>query len=164
MTLNIDEEIHPDFNFNYNALAKSVIETAIEEEQFPFEAEISLTLTDNRKIQEINLMYRKIDAPTDVLSFPLIEYKASADFSEIELSDDNFNPDTGEAMLGDIVVSVDKVFSQAEEFGHSVEREFAFLILHSMLHLFGYDHMTKEDAAIMENKQETILESLNVLR
>lgn len=164
MTLHIEAEVHPDFSFDYESLARTVVQAAIEAEEFPFEAEISLTLTDNMEIQEINLLHRQIDAPTDVLSFPMIEYKEASDFSEIEFSDDNFNPDTGEAVLGDIVLSVEKVYSQASEFGHSVEREFAFLILHSMLHLFGYDHMNKEDAAIMENKQKIILEHLQILR
>ena len=87
------------------------------------------------------------------------------DFSNLEEDyDDNFNPDTGEIMLGDIIISVDKVFEQAESYGHSVEREFSFLILHSMLHLFGYDHMTPEEAAVMEEKQRVILEKMQILR
>ena len=76
----------------------------------------------------------------------------------------NLNPDTGEIMLGDIVISVDRVKEQAESYGHSEKREFAFLILHSMLHLFGYDHMTPEEAACMEGKQEAILNEMNILR
>ena len=78
--------------------------------------------------------------------------------------EDDFNPDTGEAILGDIVISVDKVREQAKNYGHSEEREFAFLIVHSMLHLFGFDHMTPEDAAEMEEKQKLILSDLNILR
>ena len=78
--------------------------------------------------------------------------------------DDNFNPDTGEIMLGDIIISVPKVHEQAKEYGHSDKREYAFLIVHSMLHLFGYDHMTPEEAAFMEQKQRDILEELNILR
>ena len=78
--------------------------------------------------------------------------------------EDNFNPDTGEIMLGDIVISVDRVREQAAAYGHSERREFAFLIVHSMLHLFGYDHMTPEDAAVMEPKQRQILEEMNISR
>ena len=87
------------------------------------------------------------------------------DFSKLEDDyDDNFNPDTGEIMLGDIIISVDKVKEQAKSYGHSEKREYAFLILHSMLHLFGYDHMTPEEAAIMEGKQTEILNEMNILR
>ena len=132
---------------------------------FPFEAEINLTLVDEPTILQINQEYRQIDRSTDVLSFPMIEYEQAGDFSGIEEDvEDNFNPDTGEALLGDIVICVPKVYAQAEEFGHSVEREFAFLIVHSMLHLFGYDHMTPDEAAFMENKQREILNEMNILR
>ena len=110
-------------------------------------------------------MYRQIDAPTDVLSFPMLSYESAGDFSKLEDNyDDNFNPDTGEIMLGDIIISVDKVKEQAKSYGHSEKREYAFLILHSMLHLFGYDHMTPEEAAIMEGKQTEILNEMNILR
>ena len=94
----------------------------------------------------------------------MIAYEAPGDFSNIEADEDNFNPDTGEALLGDIILCVDKVKEQAESYGHSAKREFAFLILHSMLHLFGYDHMTEEEAAVMEQKQREILEHMNILR
>jgi len=126
---------------------------------------VNLTLTDNEGIHEINRMYRQIDAPTDVLSFPMLSYEQAGDFSTLEEDyEDNFNPDTGEIMLGDIVISVDRVREQAAAYGHSERREFAFLIVHSMLHLFGYDHMTPEDAAVMEPKQRQILEEMNISR
>ena len=122
-------------------------------------------MTDNDGIHEINKMYRQIDRPTDVLSFPMLSYEAAGDFSKLEDDyDDNFNPDTGEIMLGDIVISVDKVLEQAESYGHTPRREYAFLIVHSMLHLFGYDHMTPEEAAQMEAKQRQILEEMNITR
>lgn len=137
----------------------------IDHEGFPYEAEVNLTLTDNEGIHEINRMYRQIDAPTDVLSFPMLSYEQAGDFSALEEDyEDNFNPDTGEIMLGDIVISVDRVREQAAAYGHSERREFAFLIVHSMLHLFGYDHMTPEDAAVMEPKQRQILEEMNISR
>ena len=126
---------------------------------------MNLTLTDNEGIHEINRMYRQIDAPTDVLSFPMLSYEQAGDFSALEEDyEDNFNPDTGEIMLGDIVISVDRVREQAAAYGHSERREFAFLIVHSMLHLFGYDHMTPEDAAVMEPKQRQSLEEMNISR
>ena len=165
MSLFIEKETDTDFSFDEEALAKEVTDYAIEHEGFPFEAEINLTLTANDGIHAINKEYRDIDAPTDVLSFPMLSYESAGDFSKLEDDyDDNFNPDTGEIMLGDIIISVPKVLEQAKEYGHSPKREFAFLITHSMLHLFGYDHMEPEEAAIMENKQEKILEVLGISR
>lgn len=165
MSLFIESEVEVKFDFNYEELAGRVVEFALEHEGFPYECEVNLTLTDNDGIHEINRAYREIDNPTDVLSFPMLSYKKAGDFSALEDDyDDNFNPDTGEIMLGDIIISVDKVYEQAQSYGHSVEREFSFLILHSMLHLFGYDHMTPEEAAVMEEKQRVILEQMQILR
>ncbi len=113
----------------------------------------------------MNLEQRGIDRPTDVLSFPMIEYDAPGDFSVIdEETGDAFNPETGELMLGDIVISKEKVLSQAEEYGHSPKREYAFLIAHSMLHLFGYDHMEEEERAEMEAHQRAIMEKVGIPR
>lgn len=165
MTLNILCEVKPDFSFHYRELAKKVIEKALDAERFPCEAEISLTLTDNAGIREINARMRGIDAPTDVLSFPMIDYVSAGDFSEIGTQwEDTVNPDTGEVVLGDIVLSADRVRSQAEEYGHSEKREYAFLIVHSMLHLMGYDHEEPEDAEVMEERQRKILDALNIRR
>lgn len=164
MTINIEEEVTPNFPFDHRELASQVITFALDHENFPFEAEISLTIVDNDAIREINRELRGIDAPTDVLSFPMIDYECAGDFSQVEHSDDNFNPDTGEALLGDIVISAEKVFAQAESYGHSPKREYAFLIVHSVLHLLGYDHMTPDEAAFMENKQTDILNEMNILR
>ena len=165
MSLSVETEVDVEFGFDYEALAKRVIEFALEHEEFPYECEVNLTLTDNEGILEINRNYREIDKPTDVLSFPLINYEKAGDFSALEENyDDNFNPDTGEIMLGDIIISIEKVKEQADSYGHSIEREFAFLILHSMLHLFGYDHMTEEEAAIMEEKQKIILDKMKIFR
>lgn len=165
MSLNLEVEVDVPFTFDYEALAGEVAAFTIDHEGFPYEAEVNLTLTDNEGIHEINRMYRQIDAPTDVLSFPMLSYEQAGDFSALEEDyEDNFNPDTGEIMLGDIVISVDRVREQAAAYGHSERREFAFLIVHSMLHLFGYDHMTPEDAAVMEPKQRQILEEMNISR
>ena len=165
MTLNYEEEVEVVFDFDCEALAREVITFTLEHEDFPYEPEVNLTLTDNDGIHEINKMYREIDRPTDVLSFPMLSYGTAGDFSRLEEDyDDNFNPDTGEIMLGDIVISVDKVKEQAESYGHSEKREYAFLIVHSMLHLFGYDHMTPEEAAVMEEKQKNILDEMNITR
>lgn len=164
MTVTLEEETEAFISFDYKELAEKVIDAALEAEKFPFEAEVSLLLVSPEEIRELNWEHRGMDAPTDVLSFPLIEYESPGYFESLDQEEDNFNPDTGEAMLGDIVLCVDKVRKQAEEFGHSEEREYAFLILHSMLHLLGYDHMTKEDAAVMEEKQRKILDRMGILR
>lgn len=164
MTILIESECEFDFDFDYEKIAKDVINTSMELLKFPFEAEISITITDNDGIQAINKEFREIDAPTDVLSFPMIEYPAPGVFDEIENDDDLFNPETGEVILGDIVLSVPRILSQAEEYGHSVLREYAFLIAHSMLHLFGFDHMTEAEAAVMEEKQREILDILKISR
>ena len=165
MTINIINEVKVPFAFHYKKLAEKVILAAMDDEGFPYEAEVNLTLVDNETIREINASYRQIDRATDVLSFPLVDYPQPGDFSVIEEGcDDVINPDTEEVMLGDIVISVDKVLEQAEEFGHSTKREYAFLIVHSMLHLFGYDHMEPEEAAVMEQRQREILDVLKIYR
>lgn len=164
MTLEFENEYNKDIDLQYEEIARDVIEAALDYEKFPFEAEVSLTLTDNDGIRKINREFRNMDKPTDVLSFPLIQYEHAGDFSFLEDNEDCFNPETGEAVLGDIVISLDKVLEQSESFGHSVKREYAFLIAHSMLHLMGYDHMDRDEAAIMEKKQEEILENLGISR
>ena len=161
----IENECEKEFPFDYEKLAQKVVEYCLDYVKFPYEAEVNLTLTDNEGIHRINKEFREIDRPTDVLSFPMLSYEHPADFSFLEReSDDDFNPDTGEALLGDIVISIDMVYEQSESYGHSVEREFAFLIVHSMLHLFGYDHMEEEEAKEMEEQQRRILNGLQILR
>lgn len=165
MSFYLEEEVEVPFSFPYEKIAKEVIDFCLEYANFPYEAEINLTLTDNEGIWAINKEFRDMDKPTDVLSFPMLSYDTPGDFAFLEAEDEcDFNPDTGEAMLGDIVISIDKVKEQSESYGHSELREFAFLITHSMLHLFGYDHMTPEDAKVMEQKQSEILNALNILR
>lgn len=161
----MEEECGIEFDFSYGELAESIVRFCLSHECFPYEAEVNLTLTDNAGIREMNREYRQIDRPTDVLSFPLLTYDAPGSFAFLnEEREEDFNPDTGEAMLGDIVISVEKVKEQAKSYGHSEKREFAFLIVHSMLHLFGYDHMTEQEAAVMEGKQAQILDEMGILR
>lgn len=165
MTINIINEVKVPFHFHYKELAEKVIVAAMDDEGFPYEAEVNLTLVDNESIREINASYRQIDRATDVLSFPMVNYDEPGDFSVIENGcDEVINPDTEEVMLGDIVISVEKVLEQAQEFGHSAKREYAFLIVHSMLHLFGYDHMEEDDAKVMEQRQREILDVLKIYR
>lgn len=165
MSLFIEYESRNQLEFPYEEIAALVTEAACDYVECPYETEINITITDNEEIAQINLDYRKIDAPTDVLSFPALDYEQPGDFAFLEEEElDYFNPETGELLLGDIIISVDKVKEQAIAYGHSEEREFAFLIAHSMFHLFGYDHMEAEEAAIMEAKQEELLQKLGIKR
>ncbi len=165
MTIQIEHEVEIEFDFNADALIEKVINASLDYEQCPYEVEVSVILTDNATIQEINREHRQIDAATDVLSFPMVSYETPSDFERLEEEqDDCFHPDTGELMLGDIIISVDKVKSQAEEFGHSVQRELGFLVAHSMLHLCGYDHMIDQEREIMEQKQREIMELVDLKR
>ena len=149
MTLNIENEVEISLGFDWEKLAEDVISFVIEHEDFPYEAEVNLTLTDNGGIHEINKMYREIDRPTDVLSFPMDEFENSG----------HTEP------LGDIVISIERAEEQAKEYGHSLMRELCFLTAHSTLHLLGYDHENgDEERLAMEHKQEEILDSLNITR
>lgn len=164
MTINIEYEALGQLGFDYEALIKRVIEACIDYEECPYEAEVSVLFTDDKEIRQINKEQRNIDAPTDVLSFPVNEYDTPGDFSRLEEDFGSFHPETGELLLGDIVISIDRAKLQAEEYGHSIEREIAFLTAHSMFHLFGYDHMEENERIRMEEKQNNVLEKLQILR
>ena len=165
MTINLENEQKLEIPFNYEEMAGQIVEKILDEEKCPYEAEVNVLLTDNDQIHQINLDNRGIDAPTDVLSFPMVDYTTPADFSHLEEdSEDYFNFDTGELMLGDIVVSLEKVREQATAYGHSETRELGFLIAHSMLHLFGYDHIDEAERAKMEDRQREILDGLGIHR
>ena len=146
MTLYFEEEGDVKLPLECEALAKRVVEEALDYVGCPYEAEVNLLLTENAQIHEMNKEFRGIDRATDVLSFPMID------------------PESGELTLGDIVISKEKVLAQAEEYGHSPMREYAFLIAHSVLHLTGYDHMEDEERQVMEQKQREIMERLDILR
>ena len=162
MTLQIDYETDREIGIEYEELAKKVVQKVLDMEGCPYDAQVNLVLTDNEEIQRVNTEFREIAAPTDVLSFPMIPFETPADYAIVEEDQSYFDLDTDELLLGDIMISVDKVFAQAEEYGHSVTREFCFLVAHSMLHLLGYDHMTPEEAVVMENKQRTALDELGI--
>ncbi|MBU5331530.1 rRNA maturation RNase YbeY [Anaerocolumna aminovalerica] len=165
MTLNLDYETEIKLHLDYESIITKVVNMALDLEECPYEIELNLILTDNKEIKDINREYRNIDAPTDVLSFPMIAYESPGDFSILEDEDnDSFNPETGELLLGDIIISVEKVMEQAAEYGHSEERELAFLTAHSMMHLFGYDHMEERERTVMEEKQRQVLEELKIYR
>lgn len=146
------------------ALAKEVAQSVLELENCPYDSQVNLVLTDNSGIHEVNRQFRGIDAPTDVLSFPMIPFETPADYQILDQDESFFDLDTEELLLGDIMISAERVISQAEDYGHSIKREFCFLVAHSMLHLLGYDHMVPEEAAIMEQKQEAALEKLGITR
>ena len=150
MTINFEQEYDKDLSIDYESIADKVINAALDYEKCPYEAEISLTLTNDEGIHIINNEFRKIDRPTDVLSFPMVDYDTPGEFGFLDETDEYFNPESGE--------------EQAKAYGHSVTREFAFLIAHSMLHLMGYDHMEKDEEEIMEKKQEEILNLLGIGR
>lgn len=165
MTFFVENETDEILPFEIQQLFEKVAGCVLEMEQCPYEACISLLLTDNEGIRQYNNSYRQIDKETDVLSFPNLDFEAAGDFSESEKQEaDCFDPDTGELMLGEIVISVEKAKVQALEYGHSLLREIAFLIAHSMFHLCGYDHMEAAEAERMEQKQEETLEKLGILR
>lgn len=146
---------------NIKNLMQKVCDETLKYEECDFDAQISITFTDNDGIQKINAEFRDIDRPTDVLSFPMLEFDEDGQIIDNEFEYD----EDGRIMLGDIVISLEKAKAQAEEYGHSFEREIAFLYTHSMLHLLGYDHVnSEEEEKIMFAKQDEILERLNIKR
>lgn len=166
MTVDLELECIPKWEFDVEETARLVTEAVLDEERCPYEAAVGVTLTTSEEIRVINREQRGIDSPTDVLSFPMTQFPQPGDFDFLDGDEfmDSFDPDTGELMLGDIVISVDRVTAQAQEYGHSLRREYAFLIAHSMLHLIGYDHMEPEEAAAMEQKQDAVLNSIGITR
>lgn len=136
-------------------LVKRCCSETLYEEGYTGDFEVSLTFTDNAGIREVNRKYREIDRETDVLSFPMTD----------EGEDFTVDPETGCFMLGDIVISLEKALTQAEEYGHSFKREVAFLAVHSMLHLLGYDHeRSEEEEREMFGKQDIVLEAMGLTR
>ncbi len=165
MSVFIEKECDLTLSFDYEELIKDVVNEALDYVGCPFEAMVSILLTDNEAIQELNRTYRHIDRATDVLSFPSITYETPADFSRLEEEPETyFDPESGELLFGDIVISLEKVREQAALYGHSEKRELAFLVAHSMLHLAGYDHMEAKEREQMEARQEEILQKLHLTR
>jgi metalloprotein, YbeY/UPF0054 family len=164
MELLFEDEYDLDLELDYVEEAKKVIEAVLQSEEVPYEVEVELLLTNNANIQLYNKEHRGIDTPTDVLSFPMIEFPKIGAFDFLEENDYFFNPDTGLLPLGTILISKEKVVTQASEYQHSIQREYAFLIAHSMLHLLGYDHMDKESCEQMEERQKMILDSIGITR
>ncbi len=165
MSFYADNEFEKGFPFDIDEIIGRVIDCVLKTLDIDVKVSVNILITDNAGIRTFNRDYRDIDSETDVLSFPAVDYEAPGDLS-IALSDkcSYFDPDTDELMLGDVIINGDRVYSQADEFGHSYLREFAFLLTHSMLHLFGFDHIEKEDEEEMFPLQERIMETLGITR
>lgn len=139
----------------YIKLAEKVIEKCFEVENIKNKnLYINVIYTTSQKIKEINKQYRNIDKETDVLSFPMYEKE------EILLKKDNTEPDT----LGDIIICIEQVKKQANEYNHSFERELSYMLVHGFYHLMGYDHLEDKDKKVMRDKEEFILNNLNIVR
>lgn len=134
-------------------LIEKVISESLKYENISDNCEVSVTIVDNEEIHQINLKHRGIDRATDVLSFPLIDFKK-----------ESLPTDGSKIYLGDIIISIERAIEQANEYGHSIDREVGFLTAHSMLHLLGYDHMVENEEKVMFKKQEEILSNLNLRR
>jgi len=132
---------------NMNAIEKA-INTTIEVEQAEGDYEVSVSFVTNKEIRELNRVYRNVDCETDVLSFPM---------------DDEEDPE-GVIMLGDVILSTEKIIEQAEYFGHSLEREMIYLTVHSMLHLFGYDHMNEDEKEEMRDREKEVMKELQLFK
>ncbi len=136
-------------------LIRRCCQAVLTTEKFGRDAEVSVSFVSNKEIRELNKIYRNKDSVTDVLSFPL-----TSEDGTVEV-----NPETGAVQLGDVVISLETAVKQAQNYGHSLEREVGFLTVHSMLHLLGYDHETSQlDQRIMREKEESVLEKLGISR
>ena len=165
MTVYIENETNLMPDFDFRELFEKVVKASAEYVHIPFEISVNMLLTDDDSIHEINLSERSIDRPTDVLSFPALDFETPGDFSFVSKKDVwCFDPETGELLLGDIVISLDTAKRQSEEYGHSIVRELGFLCAHSMLHLCGYDHMEDSEREDMERMQSEILDGLGIRR
>ena len=145
-------------NKQYDEIIKKVVEQCFREENMEdSKLYISITLTTPEHIHEINKQYRNVDRATDVLSFPMFEKEEI----DNKIAKHDFEH---EDVLGDIVISIEQVEKQAKEYGHSFEREFAYMLVHGFYHLMGYDHIKEEDKVIMRPKEEKVLEKLGIRR
>ena len=165
MHIYIENETELMQNFDFEALFTKVVKASADYVKIPYEISVNILLVNDESIHEINLSERNIDKPTDVLSFPALEFETPGEFSGISDKDVwLFEPETNDLLLGDIVISLDTANRQAEEYGHSITRELAFLCAHSMLHLCGYDHMEDEEREEMERMQREIMDILKIHR
>lgn len=164
MTVSLENEQDQQFDFDFEQVARQVAEAVLDQEGCPYEACVNVILTGDEEIRSANRQFRQIDRSTDVLSFPMVDFPAPANYEFLEEDPGCFHPDTGELLLGDIMISIPTAVRQAAAYGHGILREYAFLIAHSMLHLLGYDHMEEEERVLMEKKQEQVLNVLHITR
>ncbi len=165
LSIIINNDTEQNFSKEYTDIINKVIAVSLDQEKCPYEIEVSVTITNNEEIRKINREHRDMDKPTDVLSFPLIDFTKPSEFDDIDEDNDEwFDLDTGELMLGDIIISLERAYEQAKEYGHSIEREIGFLTAHSMLHLMGYDHIINEEEQVMNAKQQQILNEVGLKR
>ncbi|MGL5354216.1 MAG: rRNA maturation RNase YbeY [Clostridium sp.] len=139
---------------------------ALKEENVDVTYQISLLFVDNEEIKEINKETRGINKETDVLSFPMIDYEEGKVFKNMYIGYDfdETYMDGEELVLGDMVLSLEKALEQSKDYNHSYEREVCYLVVHSILHLLGYDHMIEEEKIVMRKREEEILNKLNIIR
>ena len=165
MTIYFEDEAGISFEFDLEGQIEHVISFVRDYVKCPYDVEVSVTMVDKVSIQEVNSEFRDIQKETDVLSFPMMEYDAPIDFqgNAFQMSQ-VLSPDTEELVLGDIVLCSEVIKEQAKEYGHSELRELSFLVVHSMLHLFGYDHIIEEDRVEMEEEQRKIMNKLGIHR
>lgn len=142
------------------ALINNAVEFSLKREAFDIPSEISVLLVDNEYIRELNKEHRDVDKPTDVLSFPMVDMMEG----KIQSTEGDYDMDENLLLLGDIVVSAEMTQEQAESFGHSFERELAFLVTHGVFHLLGYDHEDEEAAKRMFDRQEAVLVQMGLTR
>ena len=163
----IERHVVSRFPFSMRKTALAVIDETLLHESFPLSCQVSLLLAGEEEVRSLNSQFRGIDRTTDVLSFPNIPFQAGGDYRLLNKKASRMqycDPESGLCCLGDVVISVPHCYRQAETYGHSVRREFAFLLAHSMLHLLGYDHMSREEEAVMIGKQEEVLNRIGIGR
>lgn len=164
MRLEIDDSAAP-LTGDARVLLEQVMAACLEVEGLPDNCTACLTTTDDAGIHEINLAQRGVDRPTDVLSFPSVDYPhGTTAHDNLRLLRREYDPELGGMYLGDIVISLDRARAQAEEFGHSVERELGYLIAHSLFHLMGYDHMVESDKTVMRAREEAAMNMVDLRR
>ena len=146
-----NEQDKIDIHAEWEEKMTQVAAICLREEQLPEDVEVDLLFVDNEAIREMNLEYRDKDSATDVLSFPMYEPDEEIDDEE-------------EVLLGDIVISLERAQEQCEEYGHSLEREVMYLLVHGLLHLAGYDHMEEEDKKVMRAQEEKLLAQIGAIR
>ena len=153
-------------NKDFEKELRNTIDLGLKMEQVEITVEVSVIFVDNEQIREINRENRNIDKETDVLSFPMLDYENKKVYKDMYLNFDfdQTYKDGEEVVLGDIVLSLEKALEQSKEFNHSFKREASYLVIHSILHLLGYDHMEEDDKKIMRKREEEILNSLNIVR